>query len=73
MGGTRRTDTNTAAGGVLLCGACHRHVEAHRTQAFTDGFLVRQSQTPAEVPVLIRGALSLLSVDGSYLPAEEVA
>jgi len=66
MGGTRRSDTNTAAGGVLLCGACHRHVEAHRAQAFADGFLVRQSQTPAEVPVLRRGVWVVLDPDGGY-------
>lgn len=69
MGGTRRADTNTAAAGVLLCGTCHRTVEAHRSQALDDGWLVRQSQNPLEVPVLYRtGRLSLLDSDGFTYP-----
>lgn len=66
MGGTRRPDTNTTSAGVLLCGSCHRIVESYRAQAYDDGWLVRQSQSPREVPVLRRGVRVLLDDEGGY-------
>lgn len=56
-----------------LCSLCHVEITAEPEKSRANGWAVLSTQTPAEVPVLIRGALSLLSVDGSYLPAEEVA
>lgn len=72
LGGSKRPETNQPANGVWLCGACHRHVESYRSQAFDEGFLVRQSQTPCEVPVLRRGVWVLLSDDGG-IHKEEAA
>lgn len=67
-GGTRRLDTNTASACALLCGDCHRHVESHRTQALSDGWLVRQSDSPVVVPVFRLGVWVWLGDDGSITP-----
>lgn len=69
MGGTRRADTNTASAGLYLCGEDHRIVEAYRVQAFDRGWLVRQSESPSEIPVERRGVSVVLRDDGSILPA----
>lgn len=45
-GGTKRPETNQPSNGVWLCGACHNIVESYRTQAFEDGFLVRDGDDP---------------------------
>lgn len=37
---------------VLLCAADHADVERDRAQAYDDGWLVREHETPALVPVL---------------------
>ncbi len=50
-GGTRRPDTNSAANGLAVCDACHRFIESHRTWALARGFLLRQTDDPATVPV----------------------
>jgi 5-methylcytosine-specific restriction protein A len=55
LGGSRREDTNQPANAGWLCGACHNIVESHRAQAYEEGWLVRQSQSPVDVPVLRRG------------------
>ena len=57
-GGSRREDTNSPANLVPLCGPgvdndCHGHVESHRAEALTFGWLVPQGADPATVPVLI--------------------
>lgn len=68
MGGTRRADTNTAAAGLYLCGEHHRVVESHRAWALSHGFLVRQSETPSDAPILRRGVLVLLRDNGDIIP-----
>jgi hypothetical protein len=55
-GGSKRADTNTASNGIAICAACHRMVESNRTEAFTNGWLVRQGHDPAAVPVLRYGS-----------------
>lgn len=65
-GGTRREDTNTASAGLLLCAACHRRVESYRAAAYDNGWLVRQSHSPLEVPVLRRGQLVYLDDEGGF-------
>ena len=57
-------DTNVASNAGRICGQCHLIVESHRTQAFDDGWLVRQSKSPIETPVLYRGEWVLLDDDG---------
>lgn len=68
MGGTRRADTNTASAGLYLCGQDHRTVEAYRMQALDNGWLVKQSQFPTDVPVLRRGVFVLLRDNGDIIP-----
>lgn len=65
-GGSRRGDTNTPSNAAWLCGACHRHVEAYRTSAYSDGWLVRQSHSPLATPVLRLGQWVLLDDDGWF-------
>lgn len=69
MGSTRRPESNQAANGGCLCGACHRITESHRLQGFDEGWLVRQSQTPTDVPVLRRGVWVFLRDNGDIIPA----
>lgn len=64
-GGSRRPETNQAANGLLLDSACHLWIESNRTAALSDGLLVRQSDTPATVPVFRRGVYVWLGDDGS--------
>lgn len=51
MGGSTAADVNSPANLVLLCEACHRHVEAHPTGAEATGFRVRQGKDPADEPI----------------------
>ena len=55
MGSTKRPNTNLPANGLNLCRDCHSDIEAHRHNARAYGWLLRQNQEPAEVPVLYRG------------------
>lgn len=77
MGGTRRTDTNSPANLIPLCGSgtsgCHGYVEANRGEALTRGWLVTQLLNPAEVPVLVdHGSRWVyLSDEGTYLTRAE--
>lgn len=73
MSGTRRPETNYPSNAGMLCEQCHRAVESHRTQAFADGWLVRQSHNPAEIPVLRRGVLVLLDDSGGFSYTERTA
>jgi 5-methylcytosine-specific restriction enzyme A len=68
MGGTRREDSNTASAGLYLCAEDHRIVEAYRVKAFDNGWLVRQSQTPTDIPVLRRGVWVELRDSGAIIP-----
>lgn len=61
MGGTSRTEINSPANLLLLCGdattpdRCHGYVESHRADAYVNGWLVRATADPAQVPVLLEG------------------
>lgn len=74
MGGTSRTDANSPANLLLLCGSgttgCHGWVEANREAALEQGFLVRQGDDPAAVPVAVWATAphsrALLTCDGDY-------
>lgn len=63
MGGTSRPAINTPPNLLLLCGYCHPWVEANRTRAYRDGWLVREPTDPATVP-LPDG--TYLTLDGGY-------
>lgn len=67
MGGSQLPDTNSPVNLLVLCPSCHELVERERTAAYEGGWLVRQNDSPAIVPVLI-GAVRwvLLTADGGY-------
>ncbi|MFI7073621.1 hypothetical protein [Micromonospora sediminicola] len=71
-GGTRRADTNGPQSLIVLCGSattgCHDYVERHRVEAREFGWAVRQSDDPAQVPVLhaAHGGWVLLAADGDF-------
>lgn len=76
MGGTTVDWINDITNLLLLCGSatspdgCHHAVESNRAQAIEAGWLVPMGYHPAEVPVLIRPAISFhavyLTSDGHY-------
>jgi 5-methylcytosine-specific restriction protein A len=70
MGSSRRPETNQAANSLAICRDCHSFAESQRETALRNGWLVRQNQTPADVPVLYRHRWMILSNDGSVTPAD---
>lgn len=71
MGGSQLPDTNTIVNLLLLDADCHQIIESERTAGYEGGWLVRQGDDPAAVPVLIRLNLMLLTEDGGYRPVED--
>jgi 5-methylcytosine-specific restriction protein A len=63
-GGTRRADANLPSNGLMLCRDCHSLVESRREFALDRGWLVRQGQSPADVPLVYQGNWALLGDDG---------
>lgn len=85
-GGTSLAEVNSPANLLLLCGTgtegCHGFIEAHRTSAEAEGWLVRRPQDPAAVPVTVfAGAAAdlattftrrvCLTTDGDYQPCTD--
>lgn len=82
MGGTKRTDTHTAAGVVLTCGhgtiGCHWYAEQHREWAFGRGLLIPQRTDglptdPAEAPLTLHSGRRVLldPYAPNYLPVSD--
>lgn len=72
MGGSQLADTNSIVNLLLLDADCHARIESERTAAYEGGWLVRQNDDPASVPVFIRLELMLLGDDAGYRPVEDV-
>jgi 5-methylcytosine-specific restriction protein A len=84
MGGSKRRDTNGIENLLLLSPDAHARVESERTEAYANGWLVRQNAVPAAVPVLLADIVAmrlfgdplpwfvLLTDDGGYWPVEEL-
>ncbi len=71
MGGSKDPACGTAANGLFVHPGCHAKIESNREQAYQKGYLVRQGQDPAAIPVR-RGRLwYLLGEDGSLTPAPQ--
>jgi hypothetical protein len=71
MGGTSRTDANSPANLILLCGSattgCHGHVERCRAEAREHGWAIRQSDDPLQVPIVHwQRGLIFLRDDGTW-------
>lgn len=78
MGGSDRDSTCDASNALATCAACHQRVEYERTWALKHGFLVAQTDEPADVPVWWRCALdgsakryALLLSDGTMTHTTE--
>lgn len=72
MGSTRRPETNLPANGLAVSARCHTMLETRRALALSRGWLVRQNETPAAVPVLRFGIEWVyLTDDGGVIPAPE--
>lgn len=72
-GGTRWPGINGIENLLLLSPSAHARVESERTEAYANGWLVRQNDDPAAVQVLIRGRQwCLLTDDGQYRVIESV-
>lgn len=63
-GGSKAADTNQAGNGLAICTDCHAMVESRREFALDRGWLVRQGQSPADVPVVYQGSWAVLGDDG---------
>lgn len=66
-GGTRRSDTNTAANALGLCRDCHRLIELNRTVSLVMGWLVPQNASPAVHSVVYRGERVFLTDGGAVV------
>lgn len=56
MGGRgRNSDINAPANLMILCTSCHSHIESQRDDAIAWGYLIRETDDPAKVPVLVGG------------------
>lgn len=71
-GGSSWSGINLPSNLLLLCGdattpdGCHAFVEAHRTSAYDEGWLVHQAQDPATVVATVHaGIWSWRTLDGS--------
>lgn len=69
MGGSQLPDTNLPQNLLILCADCHSQVESERSVGYEGGWLVRQQEDPALVPVLIFAQLRYLTADGKYADA----
>jgi len=72
MGSTKRPETNQPANCLHVGAACHAAIESNRAEAYEYGWLVRQHETPADIPVLRRGLWVQLNDGGDYTPVERV-
>jgi len=74
MGGSRKPATNLPSNLLHVCGACHRGlIEIHREVARNAGWLVRQTEDPAQVPVHLRYGTVYLGDQGEVSPAPAAA
>ena len=70
MGGSEMYVTNTAANALAVDSRCHALIESQRALALDRGWLIRQGQNPADVPVLRHGSewVLLLEEGGVSVP-----
>lgn len=60
-------ETNLASNGLAACLACHTHVESHRDEAISNGWIIRQHQEPDYCAANVRGDWVFLDDDGQKL------
>jgi hypothetical protein len=75
MGGSRDPRLSSPANLLTLCGSgvtfCHGKVEANRTAALLQGFLLHRIQEPTEVPVRTATGWVLLDDEGGWKAAAD--
>lgn len=71
-GGTRWPGINGIENLLLLSPAAHARVESERSEAYANGWLVRQNDIPAATPVLVCGHTVMLTDDAGYRPVRTV-
>jgi len=73
MGGSKDPAAHSPANLLRVCGdgtrGCHEMIESNRTASYENGRLVRQGDSPTDVPVLLRHRWTLLTEDGQYVDA----
>lgn len=74
MGGSSDPAINRPSNLVWVCGTgttgCHGHMESQRHEAYVNGWLLHDRQTPLLVPVLLwDGRRVVLDDEGGYGPA----
>ena len=73
MGGSKDPAAHSPANLLRVCGdgtrGCHGMIESNRTVSYVNGRLVRQRDSPADVPVGLRHGWVLLTEDGRHVPA----
>lgn len=57
--------------GMHLCVDCHLYITTHPAHAQRAGWTVKATATPAEVPLMRRGAWGYLDDDGGFEPVEK--
>lgn len=65
MGGTRQADSASPANGLYVHQKCHDTIERNRATGLRKGWLVRQGDDPAQIPVQLWTGWHLLKDDGS--------
>lgn len=72
MGGSKDPICGSAANGLFVHPGCHSRIESDREQAYQKGYLVRQGQNPAEVPVKRGLRWFLFNEDGTVTQSSPV-
>lgn len=70
MGSTKNPEANLASNCLFISAHCHQFIESQRALALDRGWLIRQGQNPAQVPVLRHGSdwVLLLEDGGVFVP-----
>lgn len=71
MGGTKNPASRSAANALYVHFRCHEWIERNRTEAYSMGYLVHQTEHSTDKPVLLPSGWFVLTDDGSALPACE--
>lgn len=61
---------HTVENGLGICPACHRHIHMNPEESRKEGWIVKSSYDPVDVPVTRRGLVVLLDREGNYMRKE---
>lgn len=66
IGGSRLADTNSSENAIACCEPCHSEIHAKPDWSKVHGWLVRQGQSPAAIPVLLHHGWAVLDDAGRF-------